>query len=59
MIQFLFFYFIIGAGWAFLVTNSMKKEKVTRNTVWRHLLVWPILMLLTIYEFILWFIRGK
>lgn len=59
MIQFLFFYFIIGAGWCFLVTNSMKKEKVMRNTIWSNLLVWPIPMLFVGYEFILWFTRGK
>jgi len=59
MIQFLFFYFIIGTGWTFLVTSSMKKEKVTRNRVWFHILAWPIPMLSTIYELILWYIRGK
>jgi len=59
MIQFLFFYFIIGTGWSFLVTNSMKKERVTRNMVWFHILAWPIATLFTVYEFILWYIRRN
>ncbi len=62
MIQFLVFYIIIGFAWYYLTINSMKTEKATRNTIWACwtcVLGWPILFLFTIYELILWYIRGN